>query len=71
MVTCNLSNVSESELLQLVTMIDTREELEEFQFMIETEACILSLFILGDVKQGFGVGVFQYESDKRGSGNEV
>ena len=71
MVTCNLSNVSESELLQLVTMIEAREELEEFRFMIETEACILSLFILGDVKQGFGVGVFQYESDKRGSDNEV
>lgn len=68
MLTCNLSNVSESEQLQLVTMIETREELEEFRFMIETEACIMSLFILGDIKQGFGVGVFQYESDKKGKG---
>ncbi|ACQ69353.1 hypothetical protein EAT1b_0421 [Exiguobacterium sp. AT1b] len=65
MVTCNLSNVSESDLLQLVTMIETREELEEFRFLIETEACILSLFILGDVRRGYGVGVFQYESDEK------
>ncbi|WP_215112833.1 hypothetical protein [Exiguobacterium sp. s63] len=62
-VICNLSNTSESDLLQLVTMIETSEELEEFRFLIETEACILSLFILGDLKRGYGIGVFQYEID--------
>jgi hypothetical protein len=53
MMTCNFSNVSEVELLQLVTMIEASGELEGIRFLIETEACILSLFILGDMKQGY------------------
>ncbi|WP_214874488.1 hypothetical protein [Exiguobacterium sp. CH10] len=64
MMTCNFSNVSEVELLQLVTMIEASGELEGIRFLIKTEACILSLFILGDMKQGYGVGVFQYGSDE-------
>lgn len=64
MMTCNFSNVSEVELLQLITMIEESDELESFRFLIETEASFLSLFILGDVKRGYGVGVFQYESDE-------
>ncbi len=61
--TCHLSNVSESEFLQLITMIEASEELDGFRFLIETEACLLSLFILGDLKRGYGLGVFQYESE--------
>jgi hypothetical protein len=63
MMTCQLPNVSEGELLQLITMIEASDELEGFRFLIETEASILSLFILGDLKRGYGVGVFQYEID--------
>ncbi|MGE6491185.1 hypothetical protein ACQKD4_05695 [Exiguobacterium sp. NPDC077395] len=64
MMTCHLPNVSEGELLQLITMIEESDELEGFRFLIETEASILSLFILGDMKRGYGVGVFQYGSDE-------
>ncbi|MCM3280581.1 hypothetical protein M3591_08540 [Exiguobacterium sp. MER 193] len=59
--TCHLPNVSEGELLQLITMIEESDELEGFRFLIETEASILSLFILGNLKRGDAVGVFQYE----------
>lgn len=61
MMTCNFANVSEVELLQLITMIEESDELEGFRFLIETEASILSLFILGNLKRGDAVGVFQYE----------
>ncbi len=63
MMTCNFSNVSDVELLQLVTMIEASGEIDGIRFLIKTEACILSLFILGDLKRGYGVGVFQYEID--------
>ena len=63
MMTCNLSKVSEVELLQLVMMIEINEELDGFRFLMESESCMLSFFILGDVKHGYGVGVFQYNND--------
>ncbi|WP_214782569.1 hypothetical protein [Exiguobacterium sp. s183] len=63
MMTCHLQNVCEGEFLQLITMIEESDELEGFRFLIETETSILSLFILGDLKRGDGVGVFQYEID--------
>ncbi len=59
--TCDVLKQSEQAILQLLSLLEHYEEWEGARFFIATETGIVSLFVGGDLTEGYGFGVFQYE----------
>jgi len=60
-VTCDVLKQSEQAILQPLSLLEHYEEWEGARFFIATETGIVSLFVGGDLREGYGFGVFQYE----------
>ncbi|MCC5892710.1 hypothetical protein [Exiguobacterium sp.] len=70
-VSCDVSQLSEHALHQLVSIINQYEEWEGVRFLIPTETETVSLFIGDDFTQGEGYGVFQYKHPGEVISNEI
>ncbi|OGX80344.1 hypothetical protein A6395_01840 [Exiguobacterium sp. SH31] len=70
-VSCDVSQQSEQAIHQLVSILDHYEEWEGNRFLIPTETETVSLFIGGNLTQGYGYGVFQYEHPGEVVSNEI
>ncbi|TCI46391.1 hypothetical protein EVJ27_05675 [Exiguobacterium sp. SH3S2] len=70
-VSCDVSRLSEHEMRQLVSVVEHYEEWEGFRFLNPTETETVSLFIGGNLTQGYGYGVFQYEHPGEVVSNEI
>lgn len=70
-VSCDVSQLSEHALHQLVSIINRYEEWEGVRFLFPTETETVSLFIGGDLTQGYGYGVFHYEHPGEVIFNEI
>lgn len=70
-VSCDVSQLSEHALYELVSIINQSEEWEGIRFLIPTETETVSLFIGDDLTQGDGYGVFQYKHSGELVSNEI
>ena len=70
-VSCDVSQQSEHAIHQLVSILEHYEEWEGIRFLIPTKTETVSLFIGGDLTQGYGYGVFQYEHPGEVVSNEI
>lgn len=69
-VTCDVLKQSEQAILQLLSLLEHYEEWEGARFFIATETGTVSLFVGGDLTEGYGFGVFQYEQPGKAIPNE-
>ncbi|TCI30810.1 hypothetical protein EVJ33_05845 [Exiguobacterium sp. SL-10] len=70
-VSCDVSQLSEHALHQLVSLVNLSEEWEGIRFLIPTKTETVSLFIGDDFTQGEGYGVFQYKNPGEVISNEI
>lgn len=70
-VSCDVSRQPVQAVHQLESRLEHYEEWEGFRFLIPTETGIVSLFIGGDLTEGYGFGVFQYEHNGEVVSNEI
>lgn len=70
-VSCDVSQISEHGLHQLVSIINRYEEWEGVRFLIPTETGTVSLFFGGDLIEGYGFGIFQYGHPGEVISNEI
>ena len=70
-VSCDVSRQPEQAVHQLVSLLEHDEEWEGIRFLIPTETETVSLFIGGDLTQGYGYGVFQYNHPGEVVSNEI
>lgn len=70
-VSCDVSRQQVQAVHQLLSLLEHYEEWEGFRFLIPNETGIVSLFIGGDLTQGYGYGVFQYEHPGEVVSNEI
>ncbi|WP_161567612.1 DUF2167 domain-containing protein [Exiguobacterium sp. SH3S1] len=54
-----------------MSVVEHYEEWEGFRFLNPTETETVSLFIGGNLTQGYGYGVFQYEHPGKVVSNEI
>ncbi len=69
-VTYDVLKQSEQAIHPLVSILEHYEEWEGARFFIATETGIVSLFVGGDLREGYGFGVFQYEQPGKAIPNE-